>query len=112
MGITLYSPFALCKNEEEKTMKIPVIFISLLFISGTMMFGDSASAEPVRCDQCTEAYPCATLFEFKNVRFTHKVFCSVDADGREQWDSNDYEKLDMFYFETPNQNNKQDKVTI
>jgi hypothetical protein len=92
--------------------KISLTLIVPLMITAMLTLSLPASAEPVRCDQCPEEYPCATLFEFKNVRFTHKVFCRVDGEGRERWDSNDYEKLEMFYFETPNQNNKKDQVKI
>jgi hypothetical protein len=38
------------------------------------------------------------MLEFKNVRFTHNVFCRI-SDGKEVWDSKDFEKFDMFYFE-------------
>jgi hypothetical protein len=86
--------------------------VILLAISVTMMFSYTASSEPVRCEQCTEEYPCATLFEFKNVRFTHTVFCKVDEEGREIWDSNDNDKFDMFYFEVPNSKRTESEIKL
>ncbi len=80
--------------------KQTVLFV-LLIASGVMLFSYPVSADQVQCDQCTEEYPCAVLFEFKNVRFDHKVFCSVNDEGRETWDSNDFDKFEMFYFESP-----------
>ena len=81
-------------------------------ISAVVMFSYPVYAEPVKCEQCTEEYPCAALFEFKNVRFTHKVFCRVDEEGRERWDSNDYEKFDVFYFEGIPKRKTRDEVRI
>ena len=86
--------------------------IILLTAAAVMMFSIPVSAETVRCEQCTEEYPCATMFEFKDLKFLHNVFCTLDEDGLESWKSKDKEKFDMFFFEGPNQTKKQKKVDI
>jgi hypothetical protein len=86
--------------------------IIFLTAAAVMMFSIPASAETVQCEQCTEEYPCATMFEFKNLKFMHNVYCRFDEEGREYWNSKDEEKYDMFFFEGPNHTIEQKKVEI
>ncbi len=84
----------------------------LMFLGGVLLFSQRAGAIVVKCENCTEEYPCAALFEFKNVRFIHNLHCKVDREGREIWDSKDQEKFDMFYFESPGRENEEREVTL
>ncbi len=93
----------------EHVYKTAVIFLIIL-LSGLTI--PASEAVVVRCDQCTEEQPCATLFEFETLKFVHYVSCSINQDGREQWSSKDKEKLDMFYFEAPGNARSRDKVKI
>ena len=88
-----------------------ILSITLLAAAVQAMFSYQAEAEPVRCDQCTQEYPCVTVFEFKNVKFNHNVYCKL-VEGREVWDSEDEEKFDMFYFESPNNADSRKKLKI
>ena len=88
------------------------IIIILIITAGVVVFSYPVSAIPVKCDHCSEEYPCAAVFEFKNVKFVHQLFCEVDEDGREQWNSYDEEKLDMFYFEHPKTDDNERKLKI
>jgi hypothetical protein len=91
--------------------KSPTLII-LLTTAAVMMFTIPVSAETVQCEQCTEEYPCATVFEFKDLKFMHNVYCRIDEEGREFWDSKDDEKFDMFFFEDQNRTSTQKKVEI
>lgn len=92
--------------------KKSLIFIILLTAAAVTISGIPVYAEKVRCEHCTEEYPCATMFEFKDVKFMHNIYCTVDEEGHEFWDSKDAEKYDMFFFEGPNQTRKQKNVDI
>jgi hypothetical protein len=74
-------------------MKLPFLAIMVLslFFSSVGFAGIK-----VKCGDCTRENPCATVFTFKDLKFHHSVFCWVDSDGNEHWDSTDYEKLQMY----------------
>lgn len=86
--------------------------IATLICSMALAYPIPASALIVRCDQCTEEYPCATLFQFEDIKFVHYVYCSIDENGKEKWDTRDKEKFDMFYFESPDKSTKSKEVEI
>lgn len=63
----------------------------LLLFSSTGLAGIK-----VKCGDCTHENPCSTVFTFKDLKFHHSIYCRVDADGKEHWDSTDYEKLQTY----------------
>ncbi len=88
------------------------LFLVLLIASIVIFYSCPVSADQVACGDCTEEYPCAVLFEFRNLRFDHHVFCRVNDEGRETWDSNDADKFEMFYFDPPGNNKINKEVEI
>ena len=93
----------------EHIYKAAVVFLIFLLASLPVVVSGSMV---IRCEQCTKEQPCATLFEFENLKFVHYVSCRIDQDGREQWSSKDKEKFDMFYFEAPGNAVSRDKMKI
>lgn len=91
--------------------KTYLAIIMILTAGGVIMFSSPVSAEQVKCHQCPKDYPCVTLFEFKNVRFTHNLYCTIN-NGKEVWNSEDEEKFDIFYFESPNSKNPENELKI
>ncbi len=87
------------------------LLFTLLIVSIVMLFAYPVLAEPVKCEQCTKETPCATLFEFKGVKFMHNVYCEV-VSGAEVWGSEDEEKYDVFYFESPNRSKAESQLDI
>ena len=87
------------------------LLFTLLIASIVMLFAYPVLAEPVKCEQCTKETPCATLFEFKDVKFMHNLYCKV-VNGKEVWGSEDEEKFDVFYFESPNRSKAESQFDI
>jgi hypothetical protein len=62
-----------------------------------MIFMSTSFAEPIQCHQCEPANPCVAVLEFKDVKFSHNVYCRIDKEGRERWSSEDDETLELYY---------------
>ena len=74
---------------------MPVIIL-LTFLGSPVLTGP-AIAEPIKCEQCSKDVPCVTVLEFKDVKFAHEIYCSIDDQGTERWDSDDESTLQLFY---------------
>ncbi len=69
-----------------------------LFSFTVVLFSSNSVADPIKCPQCSQNSPCVTVLEFKEVKYAHDVFCWIDKDGSEHWDSDDGSKLQLFYY--------------
>jgi hypothetical protein len=88
-------------------------FIILLTFLGVLFINNPVLAEQVKCEQCSEEYPCITVLEFKEVKFAHNIYCFVDEEGSEHWDSEDGSKLELFYrLDNFDQENEKPKLNI
>ena len=90
------------------------LLISTILLSFFLFSTHAFSSYKVKCGDCTLENPCATVFSFKDLlKFQHKVYCWVDSDGDEHWDSNDYEKLERYdYFPIPPREEYQPRLKI
>ena len=78
--------------------KCYALFFVPAILFAAMFFSSTSHAEVIKCHQCSQNSPCVTVLEFKEVKFAHDIFCWVDKDGAEHWDSEDGSKLELFYF--------------
>jgi hypothetical protein len=93
----------------NKIAKRYISFVILLIVSGVIFFRTPVLAESIKCTQCNQESPCVTILEFKEVKFAHNIFCWIDKDGEEHWDSDDPSKFDLFYFYEPTEPDKNGK---
>jgi hypothetical protein len=92
--------------------KCYALFFIPFTLFAVMYFSSTSPAEVIKCHQCSRSSPCVTVLEFKNVKLAHDIFCSIDKNGDEHWDSEDASKLELFYFFDGDQNVADEKNEI